>query len=258
MKIGFIGLGNMATAIVEGLLRGGISGERICASRNNLRALKESCAELGIEALSSNKEVAQSSDLVFLCTKPKQILSVVEEVYRDLEDKLVVSIAAGISVEELEKALPSSAEAMTIMPNTPVSVGEGLFAAKAGKRMTEEGKEAIVEVLETAGKVIFVPDDELDIFSMVSGCGPAFVALLMEAFADGAVQHGLKRKTAYEVIGQVFMGTAKLMAQSGKHPGVLKDEVCSPGGTTIRGVTALEEYGARNACIKAVDAIMKK
>lgn len=256
-KIGLIGMGNMGCAIVKGMLASGeISPDNILVSRRNKTALQNLCDELMIQGTTSNVEVAKKSDLIFLCTKPKQLFNVIEEIQSELHNKIIISIAAGIHFAQLAKVVPDSCEILATVPNTPVAIRQGIFAAESTHNLSVDHEKEVLQLLRTCADVYFVPTEELGIFSVLSGCGPGLISVLMEAFADAGVKYGMNRQQAYAVVAQTFAGTALLQKHTGKHPAIMKDEVCSPGGTTIRGVAALEEYGARNALIKSIDAII--
>lgn len=255
--IAFVGFGHMAQAIARGLLQAHpeLAGQIVASARNQER-LRAVCAELGIKAMSSNREAASAADLVFVCVKPKQGAEVLSEIRSCLSGKVVVSILAGKTHAELRHLLPGDAGLLCLIPNTPVSVGKGIFAAEKVHSLTEAQLSCVRELLESCGTLVFPEDLAAGAYSTISGCGPALVSVLMEAFADAAVKHGVPREQAYQVVAETFEGTAVMLKERGLHPGQLKDEVCSPGGTTIRGVAALEEYGARNAVIQAIDKIM--
>lgn len=207
--------------------------------------------------LRSAREVAETTDVVFVAVKPY----LVEEVCAPIADalarpgKVVVSVAAGMTFESYEGFLAPGTHHLSCIPNTPVSVGEGVWTCEATHSLTEAEFELVSGLLGTCGLVCSVETRLLGVAGTVTGCGPAFVAMFMEALGDAAVKHGVPRKLAYELAGQMIAGTGKLAVETGQHPGVLKDAVCSPGGTTIRGVAALERAGLRAALIDAIDAI---
>lgn len=255
--VGFIGAGNMGGAIIAGLLRGGeVTGDDILASGRNRAKLEARCAELGCTPAESNGDLARRSGIVFLCAKPAQIPGIVEELDEALADTTVVSVAAGLPVAELAAMLPDSARAMAFLPNTPVAVGHGIFPVEAGHTVTGPHLEELTRLLESCGRVIWLEEGDSGMLPVISGCGAGLVPVLMEAFADAAVKHGVRREDAYDVVARTFRGSAELMLQTGKAPAQLKDEVCSPGGTTIRGVTGLDENGVRGGIIRSLDAII--
>lgn len=258
-KIAFIGFGQMAGAIAEGLLLGGkVEPSDLTASARNKERLAQHCARLGITPASSNEEAVKSSEVVFLAVKPKQAAAVLDELRESLDGKIVISVVAGKSHAELKSHMPETAELFCMIPNTPVAVGRGIFAAEHEHSLCEESLSFVKDLLSSCGTLYFPDEMGREAFSTISGCGPALCAMLMEAFADAGVKHGLQRSQAYRVVAELFEGTAVMLKERGLHPGQLKDEVCSPGGTTILGVAALEEFGARNAMIKAIDRIMDR
>ena len=174
-------------------------------------------------------------------------------------EQVVVSLAPGITISNITERLGGNVRVVRAMPNTPAMLGEGMTGVSYGEASyTEEEKETIRDIFSSCGRVELVEERLMDAVGCVSGCGPAFAYLFIEALADGGVKYGLPRKTAYAMAAQTVLGSAKMILETGKHPGQLKDEVCSPGGTTIAGVSALEEYGLRNAVIKAADACYEK
>ncbi|WP_448850922.1 pyrroline-5-carboxylate reductase [Corynebacterium sp. 335C] len=255
--VGFIGAGNMGGAIITGLLRGGeVTGGDVLASGRDRAKLEARCADLGCTPAESNADLARRSDIVFLCAKPKQIPGIVADLGEDLADTTVVSVAAGLPVAELADMLPDTARAMAFLPNTPVAVGHGIFPVEAGHTVEGEHLDELTRLLESCGRIIHLEEGDSGMLSVVSGCGPGLVPVLMEAFADAAVKNGVRREDAYDVVARTFLGSATLMLESGKIPAQLKDEVCSPGGTTIRGVTGLDEYGVRAGIIRSLDRII--
>ncbi len=255
-KIAFIGMGNMAKALVAGFIKAGFDGKKIFAYAPNQEKLLANSKELGFVPCASLKEVVKSADTVFIACKPYQIDSVLSEIDEDLSGKAVVSIALGWNFKKYEEAIPS-ARIQFVMPNTPAMVGEGVFLFEKSNSLEHGEREEIKALFSKLGVVEELPDNLMGIGGAVTGCGPAFVDLFLEAYADAAVKYGIPRKTAYSLVSQTVLGSAKLQLVTGEHPGVLKDNVCSPSGSTIRGVTKLEECGLRNACIKSIDAIMK-
>ena len=244
-KLGFIGMGNMAQALAAGFINAGaIAKENVYAFAPNQEKLAKNAAAIGFTAVKTVQELADTCDTLVMACKPYQIESVLAELGDKLKGKALISIAAGWDFARYEKLLPRGTRLQFIMPNTPAMVGEGVLLFE--------------KLFAAVGLVQELPSNLMGIGGTVTGCGPAFVDLFIEAYGDAAVKYGLKREDAYKLISQMVLGSAKLQLATGTHPGVLKDNVCSPAGTTIRGVTALEEYGLRNACIKSVDAIMNK
>ena len=258
MNLGFIGMGNMAKALAKGFIdKGAIDASNVFAYAPNQEKLMKNAEEIGFFAMSSAKALVKSSDVIIIACKPYQIDIVLDETREELKGKAIISVAAGWVFKTFADKI-KDVRIQCVMPNTPAMVGEGVFLfEEAGSLMPTELADAMA-LFEALGLVVSMPTRLMGIGGAVSGCGPAFMDLIMESYADAAVKYGVPRETAYQLIAKTMLGSAKLMLETGKHPGLLKDEVCSPGGTTIRGVAALEENGLRNACIKSIDAIMNK
>lgn len=258
-KLGFIGMGNMAQALAAGFINAGaIAKEKVYAFAPNQEKLAKNAAAIGFTAVKTVQELADTCDTLVMACKPYQIESVLAELGDKLKGKALISIAAGWDFARYESVLPAGVRLQFIMPNTPAMVGEGVLLFEERNTLTPEEHAEVKKLFAAVGLVQELPSHLMGIGGTVTGCGPAFVDLFIEAYGDAAVKYGLKREDAYKLISQMVLGSAKLQLATGTHPGVLKDNVCSPAGTTIRGVTALEEYGLRNACIKSVDAIMNK
>ena len=210
-----------------------------------------------MESCSSLKEVSQKSDMIFMACKPYQIEDVLKELGDELCGKAVVSVAAGWNYQRYRSALPADARIQFIMPNTPAAVGEGVFLAEEENDLMEEERNFLFELLTAVGMVKELPSRLMDAAMAISGCGPAFMDMIIEALGDAGVKNGLQRKDAYELACFTMVGSARLKMETGLHPGELKDNVCSPAGTTIKGVASLEESGIRYAFIKAIDEVLK-
>lgn len=259
LKIGFIGFGNMAQAIAKGLIgQKVVRPEQLYACAKHWDKLCENTGALGMHAEKSAAEVADAVDIVFVAVKPYMIHQVLTPVRDILHKKVVVSVAAGYPFEKYEEVLLSGTHHLSTIPNTPVSIGEGIFVCENRHSLTPEEYETVHKLLSGISLVIPVETAQLSIAGTICGCGPAFVAMFMEAMADAAVMHGIPRAAAYEMVSQMTAGTGKLQLASGAHPAAMKDAVCSPNGTTIVGVAALERKGLRSAVIDAVDAIERK
>lgn len=257
-KIGFIGMGNMAQALVAGFVASGkVKGEDIHAYAPNQEKLATNCQHLGICPCSSLAEMAEKSDTIFIACKPYQVEEVVKDLGNVLENKSMVSVAAGWDFNKYRAILPESTKIQCIMPNTPVSVSEGVLLVAEENNWDPAEKIELLSLLNSVGRVVELPTRLMDAGMAISGCGPAFIDMVIEALADGAVKNGIQRKQAYELVCQTMIGSAKLQLESGIHPGQLKDNVCSPGGLTIKGVASLEESGIRSAFIKAVDKVLE-
>ncbi len=258
MKIGFIGMGNMAKAIAMGWVsKKVVESSDMFAYAPTKEKLLNNAKEIGFTPCNTAVDLVKKSDTIVIACKPYQIEGVLKEVGTLLSGKTLVSVAAGWTFDKFD-ALLKDARIQCIMPNTPAMVGEGVFLFEDKNSLEGTELTSLKNMFEELGIVVELPTSLMGIGGAVSGCGPAFMDLMMEAYADAAVKYGIQRATAYKLIAQTMLGSAKLQLETSKHPGVLKDEVCSPNGTTIRGVATLEECGFRNACIKSIDAIMNK
>ena len=252
--LGFIGCGNMAQAMMKGIIAKGIfAPDQIIASRRNEKALLEVQSELGIQTTTDNREVAEKADIIILAVKPFQFADVIDQI-KDLvtTDKLVISIAAGQTIANIEALFGKEVRLVRTMPNTPALVMEGATGMCFNKQIREEDKKTAVELFESFGVVAVVAESMIDIVIGVSGSSPAYVFMFIEAMADGGVRLGLPRDVAYRLASQTLIGAGMMQKETQLHPGILKDQVCSPGGITIKGVETLEENGFRNAVLKAI------
>jgi len=254
MKLGIIGFGNMAEAILGGILESCfIVKEDVTTSGKDEVMLKKASEKYGIAVSEDNKAVVEDADVVLLSVKPQIMSEVIEEI-KDVctPDKLVISIAAGKTQKWLEDAFGGKRKIVRCMPNTPALVGEGCTGICFSDSVMEDEKEYALKLFSCIGKAQEVPEKLMDVVVGVSGSAPAYVFMFIEAMADAAVEMGMPRKQAYEFAGQAVLGSAKLLLETGKHPGELKDMVCSPAGTTIAAVRVLEEKGMRAAVMDAV------
>ena len=260
MKIGFIGSGNMGGAIVGGIVNGKIASPAdILISDKNSDALAKTNAEYGVNTTTDNKEVAKNSDILFLCIKPQFLYLVIDEIKGSVsEDTVIVSIVAGQSIEAITDAFGKKIKLIRVMPNTPVLVGEGMSALTPNENVTEDEAKTVLAIFNSFGKGEIVTENLMDAVTAASGSSPAYVFMMIEAMADAAVMGGLPRSQAYTFAAQAVMGSAKMVLETGKHPGELKDMVCSPAGTTIEAVATLEQDGFRNSIIDAMSACMNK
>lgn len=260
MKIGFIGLGNMAKAMIGGMLQKEIVQKNDIIGSAKTRATLEDMRRLyGVETRESNVAVAGEADILVLAVKPQYFQTVIEEV-RDVVtgDMLVISIAAGKTIDWIEQAFHKEIKLVRCMPNTPAMVGAGCTGVCVNSRVSPEETALSLKLMESFGRASLVPESLMDAVGAVSGSSPAFVFMFLEAMADAAVAAGMPRAQACEFAAQAVYGSAKLMLESGKHPGELKDMVCSPGGTTIQGVRVLEEKGLRGAVMDALQAVVEQ
>lgn len=256
MKLGFIGCGNMASAIMGGVLDGGlVKPEDVMGSAKTEETLTRIRSEFGILTDLSNRKVALFSDILVLAVKPKVLEEVIGEI-RDAvaDDTIVVTLAAGKTIGWIEKKFEKPVKIVRTMPNTPAMVGEGMTAMCCNDRVTEDEFGLVEEIFESCGMTERIPEDLMDAATSLGGSSPAYVFMFIEALADAAVLQGMPRESAYRMAGQTVLGSARMMLESGWHPGELKDMVCSPGGTTIEGVRVLEECGFRSAVIEALSA----
>jgi pyrroline-5-carboxylate reductase len=261
MKIGFIGLGNMAKAMIGGILAqnkvnpGDIIGSDL--SQNAVALVKET---YGILVCQDNHQVAAESDILVLAVKPQMMGDVIREIRDAVKSAgIVVSIAPGKTLEFLQNNFGrDDLKLVRCMPNTPALVGEGMTGVCGGANVTQEDMEKVAELLESFGKSSVVPERLMDAVVGISGSAPAYVFLFIEAMADEAVAAGMPRQQAYQFAAQAVLGSAKMVLETGKHPGELKDMVCSPGGTTIAAVKVLEEQGFRGVVMDAVEACIEK
>lgn len=259
-KIGFIGGGNMASAIIGGILNSGLaSPKQILASDKSDNALRSLEERFGIHTTSQNLETAQEADILFLAVKPHLFSEVIPEIKDSIEtNALIVSIAAGQSISSIESLFGREIRLIRVMPNTPALVGEGMSALCPNQNVSQEELEEAVSIFNSFGACEVVSETMIDTVVGVSGSSPAYVYLFIEAMADAAVADGMPRAQAYKFAAQSVLGSAKMVLETGSHPGVLKDAVCSPGGTTIEAVAVLEEQGLRSAVIKAQRACVQK
>lgn len=260
MVIGFIGLGNMAKAMINGIINEGVvAPEEIIGSAKT----EETCAkvkkEFGIETTTDNLKVAANADILVLAVKPQMFPQVVPNIKGiTKQNALIISIAAGKTLSELEGMLGSDQKIVRLMPNTPAMVNAGCTAITPNAKVDSESLKMVVKICESFGDAEVIKEELMDAFCAVAGSSPAYVFMFMEALADAGVKAGIPRDKAYKFAASATMGSAKLMLDTKKHPGVLKDMVCSPGGTTIEAVQVLEEMGLRAAVMDAVEACIDK
>lgn len=255
MKLGFIGTGNMAGAIMGGIIQKGIfRPEQIIGADISEAGRQKAKETYGIEVTEDNRKAA-TAEVLILSVKPQFYADAIAEI-RDCirDDQLVITIAPGKTLPWLEEQFGKRVKIVRTMPNTPALVGEGMTAACVNQYVTEEEKAYALKILDSFGKVELVPEHLIDAVVAVSGSSPAYVFMFIEAMADAAVAEGMPRTQAYEFAAQAVYGSAKMVLETGKHPGELKDMVCSPAGTTIEAVRILEKKGFRSAVIEAMRA----
>ena len=258
-NIGFIGMGNMGSALAKGFIEyAGVDSKRIYAYAPSFDKLLKTSESIGFRPCRSLMELAEVTDIFVMACKPHQIEDVLKELGDDINGKAILSVAGGRRFSHYARMLDTEkVRVQCVMPNTPVAIGKGVLLLEKENNLTVDERNEVIELLSGIGKVVELESELMEAGTAVSGCAPAFVDMFIEALADGGVKNGLKRKDAYDIICQMITGSAELVAATGTHPEELKDSVCSPGGTTIKGVAALEENGFRNAVIKAVDATLK-
>lgn len=259
-RIGFIGGGNMGGAMMTGIIKTGV-----CEAQNVIvfdvyaPTLERLHNDLGVCTTESVAELIETSDVIVLAVKPQVLPSVLEEHgHLITEEKLVISIAAGITLGRLTGFLSENHKLVRVMPNTPAMVGEGMSGICANEKVSQDEKQEVMELFSSFGKAELVPEKLIDAVVGVSGSSPAYVYMFIEALADGAVAEGMPRAQAYTFAAQAVLGSAKMVLESGKHPGELKDMVCSPAGTTIEAVRTLEEGKMRAVVMNAVHVAAEK
>lgn len=260
MKLGFIGCGNMATAMMKGIIGNGIaSPEDIIGSDVSEASLLKAKEALGIQVTGDNREVASASEILVLSVKPQYYETVIDGM-KDVvtEEQVIVTIAPGKTLQWVEERFGRSIRLIRTMPNTPALVGEGITAACRNRNVDDDTLQEVIRILRGFGKCEVVPEHLMDVVVSVSGSSPAYVFMFIEAMADAAVADGMPRTQAYEFAAQAVYGSAKMVLETGKHPAELKDMVCSPAGTTIEAVRVLEEKGMRSAVFEAMKACTAK
>jgi pyrroline-5-carboxylate reductase len=259
-SIGFVGAGNMAEAMIRGLVRGGhVTADKIAASAPRRERLDELAKHYGIVTTTDNREIAQRCGIVVLSVKPQ----IADKVLREIGDQLhagtlVVSICAGIDTAAIEEAVAAGVRVVRAMPNTPALVGAGATAISAGKLASEADLATARALFDAVGITVVLDETHLDAVTGLSGSGPAYIFLILEALADAGVKVGLSRRNALQLAAQTVMGSAKLLLETDEHPGKLKDMVTSPGGTAIAGLHTLEQGGLRTTLINAVETATKR
>lgn len=260
MKIGFIGCGNMASAMIGGILENKVASRAdILASARSEATRRKASEAFGIGVTDSNTRVAEFADMLILAVKPFYYQEVIAQIKDSVrEETIIVSITPGKTLAWLEEQFGRPMKLVRTMPNTPALVGEGMSCVCGGSRALAEDVEKVYQVFRGFGKTEIVTEEMIDVVVGVSGSSPAYVFLFIEAMADAAVAEGMPRAQAYRFAAQAVLGSARMVLETGKHPGELKDMVCSPKGTTIEAVRVLEAKGFRSAVIEAVKACVKK
>ena len=258
-RFGFIGGGVMAEAILRALLQADLVDRGEVTVSEPLAPRRRALATLGVEVVRTNREAVAGADVLLLAVKPGVIPAALAEFGQELQpSQLVISIAAGVPLARIEELLAEGVPAVRVMPNTPVQVGAGAAALARGHHATDEHAQLALQLFNAAGRCVEVPESLLDAVTGLSGSGPAYVCLMVEALADGGVKAGLPRDVALTLAAQTVLGAAQLILETGDHPAVWKDRVATPGGTTITGIAALEAGGIRSALIQAVEAATRR
>lgn len=252
MKIGFLGAGAMGGAILSGAVKTGVVKAEDIYVSDFSDAIKDKYREMGCNIVEDNKELGKAVDILLSCVKPQYAASALESLGDTLDGKAMISIMAGLTTDSIREMTGGKFRLLRLMPNTPALVGCGAFALDAGTDLTAEEKAFAQKLFESIGIVEWMPENLIDTACGLSGAGPAYIYLVIEALADGGVVKGLPRATAQRLAAQTVMGAAKMVMETGQHPGFLKDQVCSPGGNTIVGMKTLEEHGVRGAFIDTV------
>jgi pyrroline-5-carboxylate reductase len=257
--IGFIGAGNMAEAMIKGLLAAGaVTAEQIVASEPRAERRQELAGRFGISVIGDNKEVARRAEIVVLAVKPQILAKVLTEIAGPVhKDALIISICAGVPTAFVENKL-ADRRVVRAMPNTPALVGAGATVICAGEHATEDDLEAAKQIFDSVGTTVVLDESLLDAATGLSGSGPAYVFLIIEALSDAGVKVGLSRYNAQALAAQTLLGSAKLLIETHEHPGLLKDMVTSPGGTAIAGLHTLEAGGLRTTLINAVESATRR
>ncbi|NCB94702.1 MAG: pyrroline-5-carboxylate reductase [Clostridia bacterium] len=260
MKIGFVGCGNMASAMIGGIIKNRVADPSdILASAKSEAGREKARKNLGIKVSASNQEVAAFADVLILAVKPFYYEEVICEIKDSVKDGvIIVSITPGKTLVWLEEQFGKPSKIVRTMPNTPALVGEGMSCICGNPRTTQEDIDTVCKIFAGFGKSEIVTEEMIDVVVGVSGSSPAYVFMFIEALADAAVADGMPRAQAYRFAAQAVLGSAKMVLETGKHPGELKDMVCSPKGTTIEAVRVLEEKGLRSAVFEAAKACVKK
>lgn len=258
MKLGFIGGGNMASAILGGLLSSGyIEKENVSISDKNEARLAK-LQEMGVFVSDNNKETVEKSDMIILAVKPNVLPMVLEEIKVCAENKVFVSIAAGTTLGTIEKILGEDKEIIRVMPNTPAQVNCGMAVISPNKCASEASVSLVCEIFEAVGAAIVLDEKYINAATALHGSSPAYIYMLIDAMADSGVKYGIPKEVALKIVAKAVEGSAKMVSETGIHPSKLCDNVCSPGGTTIAAVCELEKLGFKTAVQQAIDVCVAK
>ncbi|MCE8426184.1 MAG: pyrroline-5-carboxylate reductase [Candidatus Methanoperedens sp.] len=254
-KIGFIGTGKMGEALIRGILHAGlVTPDRIYAGDMDIAKLQIIGKDCGINICKANSEVVNNSDIILIAVKPQIVPSVLNEINKSIHDQIIISIAAGVPIAVFENNLPHGTKVVRVMPNIAATVKEAASAISPGSAVSREDLAIASEIFNAVGRSVVLSENLIDAVTGLSGSGPAYVFMIIDALADGGVHEGLDRSTARLLAAQTVLGAARMALETGTHPCELKDMVTSPGGTTIRGIRVIEEGNVRAALINAVIA----
>ncbi|EJZ71209.1 pyrroline-5-carboxylate reductase [Lachnoanaerobaculum sp. OBRC5-5] len=258
MKLGVIGFGNMGSAIAKGFVSKKAMDIKDIGAFDTYKKTMEKAKEDGFNIYNDELDLVKNSDAILVAVKPIHAKELFEKIAKNLKDKLIISIVAGLESATIKSWIGSDKRILRIMPNTPAIVGEGVFALDSDSNALDEEKKTVEEMFSAIGLVEWVEERLFPVVTGLSGGGPAYVAMFIEALADAGVLHGLKRDVAIKMAAKTVLGSATQLLETGIHPAVLKDMVCSPAGTTIEGVKALEDYSFRAGVIEAISAATLK
>lgn len=259
LKIGVIGFGNMASAIIDGmLLTNTVQKENIYVCASNYKSLVERAEKKGVNPCKTAFEVVENTDILIVAVKPYMVRRIMEPLKDNLQNKIVVSVAAGIYLKDFKEYMPENTQIICTVPNLPLSVAAGIIICENENSLDEDGLNLFKDIFGNIGELEFIDTAHMNIGGTIAGCSPAFAAMFLEALADAGVKYGLTREISYRICCQMMYGTGKLQKNLKGVPSELKDKVCSPAGTTIKGVASLEKTGFRGSVISAVDEICGK
>ena len=261
MTIGFIGCGNMATAIISGIIKNrAFKANEVCAYDVNSSATEKAQSSFGITPMESECDVVNNSDIVVLAVKPNVLADVLKTINKELtkKDTLLISIAAGKTTDFIYQQISTENRIIRVMPNINATVGEAICGYTANKFATNEDKQEAERIFSSVGKVIYLEENHFPLFGVLGGCAPAYAYMFIDALARAGVENGMKKDVALEIAAQTVLGSAKMILESKEHPWELIDKVCSPGGTTIEGVLSLQADGFEAAVHNAVNKAVEK
>lgn len=257
--VGFIGCGNMGQAMLDGMLSSKLFKVDMVIASTTPRSYEKLQAKLNIKVVTNNLEVTDFADIIILSVKPENFKSVIDEIKTHVKNTTVlVSIAGGISIKQIEDMFGANIKVVRAMPNTSAAVRESMSVLCKNNFVTDEELKTVFSIFDSFGKTQLIDENLIDAVASVSGSSPAYVYMFIEAMADASVIRGIPRDQAYKLASQAVLGAAKMVLETGKHPGVLKDNVCSPGGTTIEGVYSLEKNNFRGTIIEAMEKCTEK